>query len=390
MSKYVIDSSTLVGIADAIRTKDGSTGVIQVSDFPARISAIEGGGTGGGIDVKYILENAAKIDALNYGGMLDKYYNQDSITLNLKNNDTLSNGISNIFKNSTLAKEMNINIDCGTNWSNGSSAFTYFCDGSKAEKITLHISNFPTGYKMMGITNFCNNCENLKEVNDDIFDFIDNLASNQKPTNIPGVFHSCYNLKKLPTSLSKLLVNSTSSSAYWGWQYLLRLENMNTPICPSINPTRLVVYYGDYSYMYMLKHLIFTNPANVTYTGAASSNANYRKLRLSQYVGWCSSSNITKITDIQNGTLKEVTDAATYQQYKNSGYYTKNSKYSHYNKLSAIETLNSLPDVSAIGGTWTVEFKGDAGELTDGGAINTMTEAEMAGAVAKGWTITFI
>nr|DAH61378.1 MAG TPA: hypothetical protein [Caudoviricetes sp.] len=52
MSKYVIDSSTLVGIADAIREKKETTGQIQVSNFATEISSIVGGD---GVDVKTIL-----------------------------------------------------------------------------------------------------------------------------------------------------------------------------------------------------------------------------------------------------------------------------------------------------------------------------------------------
>lgn len=389
MSKYIIDSSTLVSIADAIRTKEGSTGVIQVSDFPARISAIEGGGGGGTgeIDVKAILEDADKLDYINYGGLLDKYYTGNKITLLLKNHVS-SNGISNMFRESTVADEMDITID-GSNFSNGSSPFSYFLYNSDIKKLNLHMQNMPAGYQMRQVDNFCGSCKQLEEVNDDIFDFIDELAPGKTPTSAnPTVFQSCYNLKKFP-DVSKLLINTTSTITYWGLQYLMRLESLSIPICSNTNPAKLIAYQSDFLNMYMLKHLIFTNPKNIVWTGAASTSASYRKLRLSQYMGYCSTTYLTQVNDIQNGTLKEVTDDATYQQYKNSGYYTKNAKYSHYDKLSAIETLNSLPDVSAIGGTWTVEFRGDNGELTDGGAINTMTEAEMAGAVAKGWTITF-
>ena len=44
MSKYVIDSSTLTSIADAVREKGGTTEAIKVSDIPAKIYSINGGG----------------------------------------------------------------------------------------------------------------------------------------------------------------------------------------------------------------------------------------------------------------------------------------------------------------------------------------------------------
>jgi hypothetical protein len=67
--------------------------------------------------------------------------------------------------------------------------------------------------------------------------------------------------------------------------------------------------------------------------------------------------------------------------------------YSRYNHDSAVETINSLPDTSAYlaenGGTNTIQFNSVSGKLTDGGAINTLTEEEIAVAVARGWTVSF-
>ena len=75
-------------------------------------------------------------------------------------------------------------------------------------------------------------------------------------------------------------------------------------------------------------------------------------------------------------------------------WYTLKSEYSRYNHDSAVATINSLPDTSAYlaekGGTNTIKFIGNAGSATDGGAINTLTEEEIAVATAKGWTITFV
>ena len=43
MAKYSIDSTTLTSIGDAIRAKEGSTGVIPVPEIPSRIAAIQTG-----------------------------------------------------------------------------------------------------------------------------------------------------------------------------------------------------------------------------------------------------------------------------------------------------------------------------------------------------------
>lgn len=68
--------------------------------------------------------------------------------------------------------------------------------------------------------------------------------------------------------------------------------------------------------------------------------------------------------------------------------------FSRYNHDSAVETINSLPDTSeylaSAGGTNTIKFTGIQGALTDGGAINTLTEAEIAVATEKGWTVSMV
>ena len=57
-------------------------------------------------------------------------------------------------------------------------------------------------------------------------------------------------------------------------------------------------------------------------------------------------------------------------------------------EVSLINTINSLPDVSGSGGTNTIKFKKASGALTDGGAISSLTQEEIAVAAAKGWTVT--
>lgn len=86
-----------------------------------------------------------------------------------------------------------------------------------------------------------------------------------------------------------------------------------------------------------------------------------------------------------------ITDDASYQLLKdNPDSWTTNALYSRYNHDSAVRTINSLPDCSASGGTNTIKFSGVQGSKTDGGAINTLTEEEIAVATAKGWTVSLV
>ena len=110
----------------------------------------------------------------------------------------------------------------------------------------------------------------------------------------------------------------------------------------------------------------------------------------SNHTGWGNSESY--ILDYNSGitSAKKVTDAASYQALKDDpDWYTLDVNYSRYNHDSAVNTINTLPDTSATG-TNTIKFKGQAGALTDGGAINTLTTQEIAVATAKGWTVAFV
>lgn len=58
MAKYSIDSTTLTGIGDAIRAKEGSSGTIPVTEIASRIQAIETGK-----DVSAVTATAADVVA---------------------------------------------------------------------------------------------------------------------------------------------------------------------------------------------------------------------------------------------------------------------------------------------------------------------------------------
>ena len=119
----------------------------------------------------------------------------------------------------------------------------------------------------------------------------------------------------------------------------------------------------------------------------------YQVVDLSNEVGYCATA-----SSIINGGIplsKGVDNDTKYQALKNDpDWFSIGWSYSRYNKVSAIETINSLPDCSALAtatnATNTIKFRGEAGSATDGGAINTMTEEEIAVATAKGWTVSFV
>ena len=146
-----------------------------------------------------------------------------------------------------------------------------------------------------------------------------------------------------------------------------------------------------FQYCHRLKNTTFAMPNGQPYVMKWKGQT----IDLSYYVG--NSPGSSEILNYNSGITadKWVKDDATYQALKNDpDWFTTNVAYSRYNHDSAVATINSLPDTSAYlasaGGTNTIKFKGAAGSATDGGAINTLTETEIAVATAKGWTVSLV
>ena len=93
---------------------------------------------------------------------------------------------------------------------------------------------------------------------------------------------------------------------------------------------------------------------------------------------------------------KAIYDDKTYNLYKNDpDARAKKLEYSFYNHDSALETIRSLPyaqmvDVPDSQLQNVIKFYGKSGEKTDGGAINTLTTAEIAIATNKNWSVSYV
>ncbi|MBR5823787.1 MAG: hypothetical protein IKY67_06560, partial [Paludibacteraceae bacterium] len=244
-------------------------------------------------------------------------------------------------------------------------------------------------------------CENLIEIPEDFFDtwnFDNSYMANATSSSYGrcgSMFQGCYCLRKLPLTWVKKMnpFISYSYNAYYNMFancYVLD-EIANMPV-PFTKGTWTSSGVSLVNCCHRLKKLTFeTNedgsPIVVQWKNQTLNLGN------NTYNGYVQTGYPERM---RNAGIydKQVTDDATYQALKNDpDWWTLNKAYSRYNKTSAIETINSLPDTSAYlataGGTNTIKFLGAAGSLTDGGAINTLTEEEIAIAAAKGWTVSF-
>lgn len=240
-------------------------------------------------------------------------------------------------------------------------------------------------------SNFFKNCKYLRQLPE-----FENLNLNRIHTyayaNSSAMFQGCYSLRSIPEELLKQIYTSGVTSV--GYLFLNKGFNCCYTLdeIRGFNPQTGALtgngFDGTFNWCHRIKDMIFATQEDGTpYT----CNWKNQTIDLSSYVGYAQS--VTNILNYNSGITadKQVTDDVTYQTLKDDpDWFTLDVAYSRYNHDSAVNTINSLPDVSASGGTNTIKFKGESGSATDGGAINTLTEEEIAVATAKGWTVTIV
>lgn len=276
-------------------------------------------------------------------------------------------------------------------------AFTYF-GGTKLPNITIN-HNVPIKELTYGLFNYAHYIREIPE-SYNILDF-----SNVKTENY-GMRNIIYSMNSLRSISPEFMAKMYSSNDRYIYE-----SNFDT--LPSIDElVNVPISGGDKEYTssvlssYFLRNCSrlknFTFAKNNGEPFVVKWKSEYLDL-VNKYIGYAQKRNNSYettealILDYNSGITvdKEVKDVATYEALKNDAdWYTTDINYSRYNHDSAVATINSLPDTSAYlaanGGTNTIKFKGVSGSATDGGAINTLTEEEIAVATARGWTVSFI
>jgi hypothetical protein len=210
------------------------------------------------------------------------------------------------------------------------------------------------------------------------------------------LFYMCCSLRSIPVAFLKQLwnlgTNASRSSYGHTFMYCYSLDEIsNWGVSTASLSSNMFSYTFDE--LCCLKKFTFDTNDDGTAKTAKWKN---QVIDLSVHVGYDGSSMLQSMYFSGGRAFTtQITDAASYATLKdNSNSWTKLREYSRYNRASAVETINSLPDCSAyIAGSTAnnnvIKFTGAAGSATDAGAINTMTDAEIAVAAAKGWTVSF-
>ena len=415
MAKVLVNESSLTGIADAIRSKNGSTDTYKPSEMAAAITAISGA-------AEPVIEALSVTSNGTYTASngVDGY---SPITVNVPQDGSppesafvISGDCNYRFANSGWDWFIEQYGDRITteNISNASHMFYY----ASIEDIPFEINVINDAYidyifygtkiktlpyingKIQNASYFCDSCSMLNNIPEDWAEHIDwSQFHSYSYTTRNAMFANCFSIKYIPDSLMAELWGDignfanhvTHNSQFYRCYSLDEVNNM-IPHQAILTTNRCNDMFSSCG---RLKNATFALQDDGTpYTVSWKAQI----LDLSISLGYLSNTSLKNyILNYNSGITsdKEVTDDASYQALKDDpDWFTCNVAYSRYNHDSAVATINSLPDTSAYlataGGTNTIKFKGDAGSATDGGAINTLTEEEIAVATAKGWTVTLV
>ena len=379
MADYLIKDTTLTNIADAIRAKKSSTDTYTPAEMATAISSIQTGGGGG--PTAEDLTFTGDLQYFNYYGrmskLIKKYGSQMSFNYvsnmdhAFQGNDTLNSDFSN----------WTINLR------NHASLINAFCSTSSIKKLPKFAG---------GSIDSCSSIFydfNGENIPDDLFtNTTFNLTSTANRYH--GMFTDCHYLKKVPSWFSNAAFNTASHtfSSYANIYYstFRSCWQLNEIIIPLVlSPVELNQNCFD-SCLYDIhnaRKIVFAPSPDST---NESCNWKNQVIDLTINVGYGEGDNNVSV----RGDDKKIYDATTYAALKNDpNAWTKNLEYSFYNHDSALETLNSLPytgNSASQSSPNIIKFNGESGSATDGGAINTLTTAEIAQATNRCWSVSYV
>jgi hypothetical protein len=401
MAQVIIDDTNLTNIAIAIRGKLGVTTKFKPSQMAPAINSITGSGSSaipsealkysGNLD--YVFANNAWnwfIEA--YGGLVDcTAVNSCIYTFGSTSNYSVQ--IENIPFSITFVKGWNYReYD-----DNGQSTVKYGINCSHMFDNCYDLEALPEliYFEPSNMSYMFNGCCSLKDIstlNDADYKYIKNYG------NCAEMFRSCYALRQIPsellaklhpgvagnTGINRLILNR-------GFYSCLCLDELvGIPVDTETTTITENMFNTTFWSLSRAKNITFIEPMNGTYVKDMWWSNQY--IDLSQYVGHCMTGDYATYIKRFGGFTEDtrITNDTSYALLKdNPDSWTTDKAYSRFNKTSAVNTIASLPYIHSSGTANTIRFCGPAGSKTDGGAINTMTEEQVAVATAKGWTVAY-
>lgn len=375
--KLFIEESTLTDIGDAVRDKGGTTELIPVPSLADAIRNLPTGGSGG-VEVEPIVLTGNQ-DSGCMGPITGAYIDLFGNTISTEK----IKGVSSMFKNNT-AKRIPFAINC--EHSSYQSMLNMFSFCPYLQEMPAIYNAYPSSFGYL-----FQDCPHLRTLHEDCYSTWDfSRMHSYNRASMAGMFTGCFSLRKIPNALLKELngVQRYSDSIYYSSFYRCSSldEVIGLPVIQEAYTSN--AFYQLFYACYRLKDFTFQTNEDGTPITANWSN---QTITMTD-AGWYPSFHPDVITTQNSGITKddEVITAEDYAAKKNTeNWYTSQHGFCRYNHDSAVRTINSLPDCSG-GSSNVITFDGAVGALTDGGAINTLTEAEIAVAAAKGWTVTLV
>ena len=374
----------LTAIGNAIRGKTGGTDLLTLDGMVTAINGISTGGATLPPEAYVITGDCSNL----FSGGKWKWY------IDLFGSQVTTNNITScsyMFANSRKLTNIPFSI-------NGKSSENYIsCNGMFQDCDAL--LTLPTlTIKPYDMSSMFNRAKRIREIPESYATTIDfSRVNSYSSSSIDSMFTDCYSLRTIPSSFLKQCY-STSTSSYSCFYYSAfnGAQCLNEIVGLPIPPVTFTsnVFYNTFYNCHRVKNIIFDTNEDGT---AKTANWTNQVIDLTEYVGTIGF-DLNIILGYNSGITsdKYVNDPNKWIEFKNSNdpdWYTDYTAYSRYDKVSAIATINSLPDTSAYiaanGGTNTIKFKGEAGSGIYYGAINTMTEEEIAVATAKGWSVAY-
>lgn len=395
MSKVFIEESSLTAIGDAVRAKTGSSDLLVVPDgMVSAINSIETGGGGG----DYFTDDDLTFTNANCGYMFagDKWaaiLEKEKGRIKINNPQSL-----NYFLNNCTGEDYSFITITGTD-NMGACSLSYFAYNAINLKKLPTIKNlYVNGNQCSSMLGFC-----VELTEDEIIKFYDNIRISNNVMQNGNLFNNLYtirNMNRVFPYLKKAFAEYTKFFYYYSmFSYCYSLDEIKGISVFENNDATTSNRMGFmFNECYHVKDIEFEKNEDGT---AKTAKWKSQTIDLSNYVGYSSGDLAQKISGYDSCSITAADKAPTtnineFNSFieSNPNWWTDKLAYSRYNHDSAVNTINSLPDTSAYlataGGTNTIKFKGESGSATNGGAINTLTEEEIAVATAKGWTVTLV
>jgi hypothetical protein len=238
------------------------------------------------------------------------------------------------------------------------------------------------------INEFCKECGRLKSLNG--LKLLAYATNNKPVINVESSFSGCYKLRDIGhlfDNIPDFIPGNSIFGFYNTFKGCYTIDELvNLPYIYSTYNSPSYGFSQCFIWCCRIKDITFRNQVADT----TIKDLKPTLLDLSSYVGYGGQASWFTVEGGLDAS-KLVEDDASYQALKNDpDWFTDDYEYSRYNHDSAVNTINSLPDVSALNVTNTIKFKGASGSKTDGGAIENLTAEEIAVAAAKGWTVSLV